>query len=293
MTPHCSPRSLASRLSTLYDRDTKRTNGLSWPFQKHEDSPMFPNRGQPKAQPDKAEGSTQLLPETMWADEPMPSGVPPQDSVVVTITRQFGSGGSDIGRLVAKGSGLQYVDQEIIAEVARRLGVQERHVAEQDEQTSGVAGRILEALQASNPFTVNYDTLLGKTPSLAQSRELAYLRLTQKVVMEVATEGNAVIIGRGSQFLLHNAPRTLHIYVFAPLPYRIENVMKQYHLERIKAEQHISQRDREHDNYLRRYYGSDGHQPNFYHLLLNTGLFPFELAANLIQQALPVAREIR
>lgn len=125
-----------------------------------------------------------------------------------------------------------------------------------------------------------------------ESKELAYLYLTQKVILELATEGNAVIVGRGSQFLLHNLPRTLHIHIFAPLPYRIENVMKSFQLDHTRAEELIEQRDYEHDSYARRFYGSDWQQPSFYHLLINTSLFSFELAAGLIIQALPLAKEI-
>jgi len=253
---------------------------------------LFRGRGQQRSQRNRQRSETQLLPETAWATEATPSGIPPAGRVVVTISRQFGSGGGEIGRLVAQESDLSYVDQEIIDEVARRLGVKVEQVARQDEQTSGTVGYILEALQSSNPFSVNYGALFGQEAAPAQSRELAYLHLTQKVVLEVAARGNAVIIGRGSQFLLHNLPRTLHIYIFAPLPYRILNVMKHFQLDHAQAEALIEQRDYEHEMYLRHYYGTDGHQPSLYHLLINTGLFSFELAAGLIQQALPLAKEI-
>jgi CMP/dCMP kinase len=253
---------------------------------------LFRGRNQQKARPTRDKGATQLLPETLWANEAMPSGIPPKECVVVTISRQFGSGGAEIGRLVAQASGLQYVDHEIIDEVARRLGVHVEHAARQDEQTAGAVAHILEAIQSSNPFTVNYSTLFGPTPAPAQSREFAYLHLTQKVVLELATKGNTVIIGRGAQFLLHSSPRTLHIYIFAPLPYRIENVMRHFQLDRTQATELIERRDHEHDSYLRRYYGNAGHEPSLYHLLINTGLFSYPLAADLIQQALPIVKEI-
>ena len=253
---------------------------------------LFRRRSQQNLPQGKHPAETQVLPETMWADEPMPSGIPPQGSVVVTISRQFGSCGSEIGYMLAQESGLNYVDHGIIDEVARRLGVNVQQVARWDEQTAGVVGHILEAIQSSSPFTVNYSALFGECRTPAQSRDLAYLHLTQKVVLEAATQGNAVIVGRGSQFLLHNAPRTLHIYVFAPLPYRITSVMQHFQLDHDQAEALIEQRDYEHDMYLRHYYGTDGHQPGLYHLLINTSLFSFEMAANLIKQALPLTKEI-
>ncbi|MDQ6659552.1 MAG: cytidylate kinase-like family protein [Chloroflexota bacterium] len=253
---------------------------------------LFRGRGQTRPPRRKSEGATQLLPETMWANETMPPGIPPEDHVVVTISRQFGSGGAEIGSIVAERSQLTYLDEAIIAAVARRLGVNVEEVARQDEQTAGIAGHILESMQMSHPFTANYSTLFGQEQMPLQSREAVYLHLTQKVILEVATEGNAVIIGRGSQFLLHNVPRTLHIYVFAPLADRIANVMKRFQLDYEQAQRLIERRDHEHNAYVRHYYGFDGKQPNLYHLLINTGLFSFELAADLIQQALPLAKDI-
>src|SRR5205085_12399976 len=76
-----------------------------------------------QTQEEKVRKATQLLPETVLTQVPLPSGVPPEGRVVVTITRQFGSGGAEIAHMVAQESGLQYVDQGIIEEVARRLGV--------------------------------------------------------------------------------------------------------------------------------------------------------------------------
>jgi cytidylate kinase len=251
---------------------------------------LFRGRDSSKAQRKTTTGQTQLLPETLWAKDPMPTGVPPEDKVVVTISRQFGSGGAEVGRLVAAEADLHYVDQEIIAEVARRLGVDIEHASRQDEQTDGMVGHILEAMQSTNPYTVNYSTLLTPTRVQAQSKELAYLRLTQRVILELASQGNTLIVGRGSQFLLRSTPRTLHIYIFAPLPYRINNVMRQLALSHDKALQLIEQRDYEHDRYLLHYYGNNGHQPGLYHLLINTGLFSFELAADLIRQAIPVIK---
>ncbi len=258
---------------------------------------LFRGRDRTKAPREKDQAATQVLPETTWTNEgnaPMPTGIPPEDRIVVTIARHLGTGGAEIGRMVAQKSGLHYVDHEIIDEVARRLGVQVQQAARKDEYAAGVAERIIEALQHSNPFTANYQTLFNPTQQQSeQSKELAYLHLTQKVILELATHGNTLIVGRGSQFLLHGVPRTLHIYIYAPMPTRIENVMKRFQLDRVKATELIEQRDYENDSYLRRYYGANGHKPDLYHLLINTGLFSYERAADLICEAMQLAQEIK
>ena len=253
---------------------------------------LFRGRGQHPPQVRKESAVTNILPETSWNIDPLPPGIPPEDKVVVTISRQFGSGGSEVGHIVAQESGLLYVDQEIIAEVAKRLGINKEQAARQDEQIVGEVGHILEALRSSSPFSLHYNTLFKPTDLPTQAQEVTYLRLTQRVLLELATEGNVVIIGRGSQFLLHGAPRILHIYIFAPLDYRIDQVMNQYHLDRAGAKELIERRDYEHNAYLGRYYGGNQNQPYLYHLLINTGLFTYELAANLIQQAIPLLKEM-
>ena len=245
-----------------------------------------------QTQEEKARKATQLLPETVLTQAPLPSGIPPEGRVVVTITRQFGSGGAEIAHMVAQESGLQYVDQGIIDEVAKRLGVSAQQAARQGEQVTGAVGHVLEAMRWSNPLSGNYSSLLRAHEVPAQYREQVFLRLTQRVILEMATEGNVVILDRGSQFLLHGLPRTLHVYVFVPRPLRIENVIKRFHLNNAQATDLIDRRDYEYDTYASHYYNADRQRPDYYHLLINTGLFPFDLAASLIRQALPLAGEI-
>lgn len=225
----------------------------------------------------------------------MPAGVPAGDKIVVTIARQCGSGGSEIGRILALRGNLHYLDHEIIDEVARRSGVAVTQIESQDEQTTGPLNYVLEAMNTSTPFTLNYSKLLQHQKPNIQSvaHEHAYFHLTQRVILEMASAGDAVIIGRGSQFLLRGLPRVLHVYIFAPLPRRIENVMRHFHLSHPRALEFIERRDNATENYLRYHYGSNGTQSELYHLLINTGLFSFEMAADLIVQALPLAKEIK
>lgn len=256
---------------------------------------LFHGRGQNEEPIDPKLVVTRRLPETGAQGSTLPAGVPEGEKIVVTIARQCGSGGSEIGRILAQRTGLHYLDHEIIDEVARRSGVAVEQVEGKDEQTVGPLGYMLEALNSSTPFNLNYSTILQRkaitSPTLTD--EQAYFHLTQRVVLEMASSGNAVIIGRGSQFLLRGLPRALHIYIFAPLPRRVENVRTHFHLTHSQAIEFIERRDGETESYLRHYYGSNGTQPELYHLLINTGLFSFETAADLIAQALPFAKEIK
>ncbi|HEU5383647.1 MAG TPA: cytidylate kinase-like family protein [Ktedonobacteraceae bacterium] len=256
---------------------------------------FFRGRGQSERSPGAERPATRLLPETEPQANLMPVGVPEGNKIVVTIARQCGSGGSEIGRILAQRGNLHYLDHEIIDEVAQRSGMAVTQIERQDEQTTGPLNYALEAMNTSTPFTLNYSKLLQgqKLNVQTTTHEHAYLHLTRRVILEMASAGDAVIIGRGSQFLLRGLPRVLHVYIFAPLPRRIENVMQHFHLSRQRALEFIERRDTATENYLRYSYGSNGTQPELYHLLLNTGLFSFEMAADLIVQALPLAKEIK
>jgi len=250
---------------------------------------LFRGRGQQHPRPGEGRQTTGILPETPLNAEALPSGIPPEGHIVVTIASQFGSGGLEIGRMVANEHGLLYLDREIIGEVARRLGINVEQAARQDEQTVGMTRHVLEALQSNSPFSFNYQAFMNPKQPPAHSQELVYWQLTRRVILEMATKGNAVVIGRGAQFLLHGVPRTLHIYLFASLSERIDNTMALYRISREEASNMVERRDYEHEAYLRRHYGSGSERPELYHLLINTGLLPFDLAANLIQQTLPLA----
>lgn len=256
---------------------------------------LFRGRGRQDASEDRNVSVTRRLPETGVQESPAPAGVPEQEKIAVTIARQCGSGGSEVGRILARRANLHYLDHEIIDEVSRRSGVTVEQIEDQDEQTTGPLGYMLEALTTNALFNLNYSKVLQhQMPSIpTPTREQAYFHLTQRVVLEMASAGDAVLIGRGSQFLLRGLPRILHVYIFAPLPRRIENVGYHFQLTRSQAIEFIERRDGETENYLRHYYGSNGTQPELYHLLINTGLFSFETAADLIVQALPFAKEIK
>ncbi|GCE48951.1 cytidylate kinase [Thermosporothrix hazakensis] len=218
--------------------------------------------------------------------------IPPVGTTVITVTRKFASGGSEIARLVAERLGFACVDNDIISKVARRLNQDEQSVAKHDEQTTGITGHLLTALQTTNPLTINYGTVFNKNEAIiSQSHEQALFQLTQQILLEAATQGNVLLVGRGSQLLLQQAPRTLHIAIFAPMQLRIQNVMRQMQLSAEEAAHLIAERDYEQRRYLLYNYGNDGQQIELYHLLINTGLFTYEQAADLICQALATAQQ--
>ncbi|MGH2481295.1 MAG: AAA family ATPase, partial [Ktedonobacteraceae bacterium] len=117
---------------------------------------LFRGRGSNTPSARRDTSKTRLLPETGPQENPMPAGVPGGEKIVVTIARQCGSGGAEVGRLLAGRGNLHYLDHEIIDEVAQRSGVAVAQVESQDEQTTGPLNYALEAMNTNTFFTINY-----------------------------------------------------------------------------------------------------------------------------------------
>lgn len=200
---------------------------------------------------------------------------------VVTVSRQYGSGGRDLARRVADLLGARYVDSELIAEAARRVGAPADLVSQRDERVQSQAERLLESLRLA--FTgLRRPTERLALGSAGVFSDAEMLQATRLAIKEVAADGNAVIVGRGAQMVLRNEPATIHVHVIAPLDQRIETVMKRRGISREAARQRIAEIDNSRAEYLHTNYQADWEDPSLYHLTLNMGLLSQVLAAEVV-----------
>src|SRR3989449_6975688 len=131
---------------------------------------------------------------------------------VITITRQYASGGSEVARLVAAELRWDVIDNEFVDEVARRAGLPPDAVAQRDERAPGLLERLARTLAAGSP------ELFLATASVprVEPDEAAIVRLTERGIAEAAAHGPSVLVGRGAQAGLAPRPRALHGYRVAP-----------------------------------------------------------------------------
>lgn len=200
--------------------------------------------------------------------------------MLITISRQFGSGGSEVARLVAEALHWQVVDNEIVDRVAHRAGLTPDAVAEQDERAPGFVERLARALAASSQEFAVPELGVAVRPA-----EPSLVRLTELVVKEIAAEGRAVLVGRAAPAVLGREAGALHIRLVASREYRIAAVMDRERLDRRGAERLMDTTDTERRRYHREHYGRDWHDPVHYHLVLNTGLLGLAAAAETIVAA--------
>jgi cytidylate kinase len=197
--------------------------------------------------------------------------------MLITITRQYGAGGSEVARLVAERLGWTVVDNEIVARVARRAGLTPEIVAEQDERVPGFVERLARALAASSQ-----EFAVPELGVAVRAAEPSLVRLTEMVVKEIAAEGRAVLVGRAAPAVLGRESGVLHVKLVATREFRITTAMQSEGLDRRATERLMDETDAQRSRYHREHYGRDWDDPTHYHMILNTGLLGMDGAAEVI-----------
>ena len=204
---------------------------------------------------------------------------------VVTLRGLLGSGAPEVAKQIADQLQADYVDREIIAEVAARLQRKEEEVKAKETPPTGFLGRIAEALEHNYAFG---DGLAGAYLSLGDIPldDTRYLQALKSVITELAQSQPLVILGRGSQFILRDFPGALHVLVLAPVEVRMERVMLDRHLDRESAKLEIERSDKSLREFIRRYFKGEMEDPVHYDLAINTAGFSFQAAASMVVDAL-------
>lgn len=205
---------------------------------------------------------------------------------VVTIRGQLGSGGPEVGRLVADKLNADFVDRRIIAEVAAILDRRRRNVKEKEMPPSSLLGRIAELLGRS--YFLGVDNLGVFIPvSEIPLTDTRYLEGLRSVIGSLAFSQAIVIYGRGSQFILKDHPAAFHVLVVAPLELRVKRVMEDMNLDEDAAKKEIERYDSSRREFIKRYFQAKLEDPVNYDLVINTEYLGFDEAAAIVVNALP------
>jgi len=211
---------------------------------------------------------------------------------IVTIRGDLGSGAREIGKQVADKLGIDYIDREIIADVAGQLKQSKEVIADKEMPPGTVLGRIAEALGRAaeaygrNTADVGYSGIYLPTWEIPLS-DARYLTGLESVIKELAGTQSIVILGRGSQFILKDFPGAIHILMAAPLELRVKRVMKTLKLEEVNAKKEIERFDNSRREFIKHYFHADLEDSLHYDLVINTEHFSFEDAASIVINALP------
>ena len=201
---------------------------------------------------------------------------------VITISRQYASGGSSIAGLVARRLEWTLIDNEFVDRVAAKAGVPAAEVAQREERVAGLMERLARALAVSSPELF---VTTGETPTTGPDKEDELVKMTERVIMEAAQHDHVVLVGRGAPAYLAERAGALHVYIVAPRDVRVTRAMERLGSSRKDAEKALDDIDRGRREYVRQYYGREWDDPANYDLVINTGKFTYDAAADVIVRA--------
>jgi cytidylate kinase len=197
---------------------------------------------------------------------------------LITVTRQYGSGGSEIARRAATALGWTLIDNEFVDEVARRAGLPAEAVAAREERSPGLLERLARTLAVASPEM--FVTTVG-VPRV-EDDEATIVRVTERIIADAAAEGRVILVGRGAQAILARRPEALHVYVVASQAWRMRVAVERLGVAAPDAERVLVETDRQRDRYVREHYGRTRDDPTNYDLVLNTERLTIEGAAAVV-----------
>jgi cytidylate kinase len=181
----------------------------------------------------------------------------------ITIEREYGSGGGDVARKLAASLGWKLWDQALTDEIARLMDCPSRTVGEHEERKDSVRYRLFKAfMKGSFEGTLN-------APKLKIVDADCIKDVTRRLVTDVAREGNAVIVGRGAAYHLHDRPDAFHVFVYAPFEEKVRRLCAggKSESDAIDLAETV---DRDRAAYIKQYFNLDWPPREYFNIMINT-----------------------
>ena len=193
---------------------------------------------------------------------------------IITISREFGSGGRTIGRKVAEALGIPFYDKELVDQIALESGFEPKFVEEHGEHAPSKS--IFSYLFAPND---------GSVHAHGMSTADVLWHVQCNVILDLAEKGPCVIVGRNADYILKDHPEALHIYVFADKPYRAERIVRLYGESEKSPEQRLDEKDKRRRLNYQHYTGRTWGLAQNYDLCLDTGVLGEDFCVEAIIKA--------
>jgi cytidylate kinase len=212
---------------------------------------------------------------------------------VITISRQYGSGGDAIGKRVCEALGYSYFDKDLMARVASEAGISENDIVDMPEHAYKLRGFFDKLFGRRRPATEAWtDDTARRTLPVEALDEARSVNLIKNTILEAHKHDNVIIVGRGGQAILREQPGVLHVRIIAPLGARVLRVQSAENVGLDEATAQVKRRDEAAAAYLERFYDIDWDNPLLYHLIINTGKWEVEDAVQIILNALAHLRMV-
>lgn len=193
---------------------------------------------------------------------------------IITISREFGSGGRTIGRMVAEKLGYKFYDGEIIDRVIETSGLSREIVEKYDEYATHKSSFLYSI--AINSVHASSESYHGM--SFASQVHIAQI----KVINEIAEEGNCVIIGRGADYILRDRDDCLNVFVYADMKFKSERILARYGATEKKIEDRIKDKDTKRRVFYRSFAMREWGVYQNYHMMLDSGTVGVDRCVDMI-----------
>lgn len=190
---------------------------------------------------------------------------------IITISREFGSGGRTVGRMVAEALGIPFYDKELVDQIAVESGFAPKFIEEHGEHSPGNS-------------LFSYAFAPQGVPGIMNGLSTAdFLWSIQcNVIIQLAEQGPCVIVGRNADYILKDRDEALHVFVFADTPYRAERIVRLYGESEKTPEARLIEKDKRRRVNYQHYTGRTWGQAQNYDICLDTGVLGMQQCADII-----------
>lgn len=210
-----------------------------------------------------------------WINAPIKQADTPSaqhTNTIITIAREYGSGGHLLGERLAKELGIKLYDREFIRMAAQRSGIDEQYIAKNEQSIPSFWQKCILSKNSEQPVeaSLSADDILF----VAESR----------IVQELAAQEPCIIIGRCADFVLKDHPKVVKVFCYSDLKSAVNRCVNDYGIPQEQAEAEIRRINRNRIHHYEYYTGQKWGEPHHYHLMLNTGNISLETACKLVKE---------
>ena len=196
-----------------------------------------------------------------------------KNPLIITIGREYGSGGREIGKALAERLGISFYDKKIITLAAEKSGLAEEFIAGNEQR---VRGGLMHSFTAPasyhSGFFANHYLPLSENIFIAQAQ----------VIRDIAAKESAVIVGRCADYILDGRQNTINVFIHAPQEERVKRIMRLHNVDEATAIKEITRSDKERGNHYFRYTDMKWGKAQNYDLCVNSSLLGIEGTVEMI-----------
>ncbi len=199
---------------------------------------------------------------------------------IITISREFGSGGRTIGHLVAEKLGIPFYDKELVEHVALESGFAPKFIEEHGEHSPG---------KSLFSYAFSHHGVPGVMNGLSTADFLWNAQCS--VILQLADKGPCVIVGRNADYVLKDRPDCLHAYIYADMAFRADRIVRLYGESEKSPEARLQEKDKRRRVNYQHYTGRTWGQAQNYDICLNSSTIGIEHCADIIVDMVKICKD--